>query len=1078
MGSDWLDDLKTQAAGSESLDRQKTSIWAELQTRVDISEYKPKPHADVVAQEIKDKAEHYFVLKNTQYKTYLRLSPDEYSLWLLMDGQKTVKELIVEHFISSGAFSRTLVIQLVDQLLSHKMLSEKPLYVWGNVKSQLRNRTWGHRLSIPAQILLTQQLKIAGIDKLVSGVYRTAGWLFFTRPVQVIMLALAVVGFILFNAILSNPNYVLFAQVQPSEFALLWVAAILPIVIHEFGHALTVKHYGRQINAGGLMLYFGLPAAYVDTTDIWLENRRARLNVTWNGPYTGLLVGGLCAIFMWLYPNSSINSFLFKMASVAYLTILININPLLKYDGYYLLSDALNISFLRERSLNFLQKGLLGKLTRREKLTRDEKIFAVFGAFSMLWTAYVIYLASVFWQTRLSSGLQVILGSNYNVLTKVLEFISAAAFISLMALLFIQLLRFIFDLVNRFVRAGLLQKHAWLALIGLALAAITSFGAAYSVEIYRGWVVVAVVSGLGMATITAFLIFNHGYYISNRWWSQVTLALALGSLVMVPVSEALMPTGSIHSQYLVFASIGFASIAGVLFIWPAIGQVKPLQLVIGMVTGGFLALAGYYFDLLHWTLFLAPLLGFVATLNWFNLRGGARFPGLALVYLGILLAAMAFVMERYIPRYWALGILVSCAGFWHLILARLPHLSKYDPAVSLNKKDSISYSVSILVKRAIAQVFFESGWGGINAFGMSFSTYTHGLGIDLKISGNQFTDGELSQRDTVDLTEVYGVAFDKIHELMKTRFGDRFTHQIISLGIDLIPWQYREVINELVLVRRDWGKQVKEEKINQRAERIKLLDRVPLFFDATYEDLEPIAEMLSAKQYAAHEVVIRQGDPGDAFYIIQSGKLQVWQSEGDGDPVQVQSLGPGQFFGETALVTNAPRNATIITETPSMLLLLGREDFDTLVKHHLEFAQQIKVNLRHHWVLRNMPVFDELSAFDLIVIANKLKAENYAAGETVIRQGDPGDKFYIVETGELAACHDVGGKLVELDRLTAGDYFGETALIHNRPRTASVLTVTDAVLFSLDRQDFINLLDDFQHMRQLVEKTSTRRLKN
>ena len=63
--------------------------------------------------------------------------------------------------------------------------------------------------------------------------------------------------------------------------------------------------------------------------DLWLADRRARLNVTWNGPYTGLILGGICAISMSLYPEFGFNSFLFKMASVAYLTVFLNVNPLL-----------------------------------------------------------------------------------------------------------------------------------------------------------------------------------------------------------------------------------------------------------------------------------------------------------------------------------------------------------------------------------------------------------------------------------------------------------------------------------------------------------------------------------------------------------------------------------------------------------------------------------------------------------------------------------------------------------------------------------------------------------------------------
>jgi putative peptide zinc metalloprotease protein len=1079
MSATWFDELNDALAQPRIIGSDQPSIWNDLKNQVDINEYKPCPHPAVVAQEIQESTGNYFVLKNAKNKTYMRLSPDEYNLWSLMDGKKSVKELVVDYFVTYGAFSRNKVTQLVNQLLQNHLLKEEPQHVWTGVNAQLQKRSLLHKISMPAQMLLSQQLKIPGIDGIITFIYRSIGWLFYTRPLQVLMAIVSLVGFVLMNLIIKNPDYVLFSGAQPSEIAMFWLAAILPIFIHELGHALTVKHYGREINAGGLMLYFGLPAAYIDTTDIWLANRRARLNVTWNGPYTGLVIGGICAILMWVYPTNPSNPFLFKMASVAYLTILININPFLKYDGYYLLSDALNISFLRERSLNFLQKDLFGKIIRREKLTRDEKIFSVFGVLSAAWTAYALYLAFAFWQTRLNSGLQVLLGSNYSFFTKILEFLSVGAFISLLILLGLQFIRFIASLVNRFVQTGGLQRHGQLAIIGLAFAAVISFTAANAVDIYRGWIVIAIASGMSIATLIAFVIFNQTYQMSNRWLAQTTLALALLLLALIPLAEELMPTGWIHTKYLIVGATAFASLGGFLFIFPAIKQVKPLQIILGILTAVLLVAAGYFLRLFNWTLMLVPLMGLVLTLNWFSARGSGRISALTLIHLGIVITAAAFVLARYIPRYWGLGILITCTGFWHLMLARLPNLSKFEALISPQKHDAIGYSVAILVKRVIAQVFFESGWGGIESFGKSFTGHTKSLGINLSIDGNQFNDGELLQRATFDLTEVYGIAFDKIFTLMKERFGDQFARRVISLGVDLIPWQYREVISELVLERRDWGMELNQEKRDQRTDRIKLLDRVPLFVNATYDDLRPIAAMLSARRYAAREIVIKQGDPGHEFFIIESGTVQVWQQkQGDALPQLVQSLGPGQYFGEAALASNEPRNATIIAETPAVLLTLGREDFDALVKHHLEFAKKIKTNLSNEWVLRQMPIFDEMSAFDLKFIASKLKAEKFSTGETVIRQGERGDKFYIVESGRLAVYHEANGAVVELEHHTAGDYFGETSLIQDKPRNASVVAVADSTLFSLGRTDFMDMLGDFQNMRQSLEKTSTRRRKN
>src|SRR4029450_11200244 len=97
---------------------------------------------------------------------------------------------------------------------------------------------------------------------------------------------------------------------------------------------------------GGLMLYFGAPAAFMDTSDIWMEGRRPRLAVTGAGPYTGFILGGLCALVLWWQPDLALTPFLFQMATISYLISVLNLNPLLKFDGDYLLAAAPEIAQL------------------------------------------------------------------------------------------------------------------------------------------------------------------------------------------------------------------------------------------------------------------------------------------------------------------------------------------------------------------------------------------------------------------------------------------------------------------------------------------------------------------------------------------------------------------------------------------------------------------------------------------------------------------------------------------------------------------------------------------------------------
>src|SRR5438270_7093584 len=92
---------------------------------------------------------------------------------------------------------------------------------------------------------------------------------------------------------------------------LLVVLALVALAVHELGHGLAVKHAGRRVHEAGVRLYFGLPAAFVDTTDIWMAHPRQRLLTAFAGPWTGLVLAGLCAVAASLVATSPLGAFLF-----------------------------------------------------------------------------------------------------------------------------------------------------------------------------------------------------------------------------------------------------------------------------------------------------------------------------------------------------------------------------------------------------------------------------------------------------------------------------------------------------------------------------------------------------------------------------------------------------------------------------------------------------------------------------------------------------------------------------------------------------------------------------------------------
>ena len=118
------------------------------------------------------------------------------------------------------------------------------------------------------------------------------------------------------------------------------------------------------------------------------------------------------------------------------------------------------------------------------------------------------------------------------------------------------------------------------------------------------------------------------------------------------------------------------------------------------------------------------------------------------------------------------------------------------------------------------------------------------------------------------------------------------------------------------------------------SDELRLLERIPIFSPLPGPSLERLASQLEALPVQAGTEVIRQGDPGDRFYVIESGRLRVTV---DGAPTG--ELGPGEFFGEIALLRDVPRTATVVAETESRLRVLDREEFLAAVTGHAPSAR-------------------------------------------------------------------------------------------------------------------------------------------
>lgn len=122
---------------------------------------------------------------------------------------------------------------------------------------------------------------------------------------------------------------------------------------------------------------------------------------------------------------------------------------------------------------------------------------------------------------------------------------------------------------------------------------------------------------------------------------------------------------------------------------------------------------------------------------------------------------------------------------------------------------------------------------------------------------------------------------------------------------------------------------------------VELLARVPLFDDLSQEELERIAAVAVPRSYPRGVRVFHEGDQSDACYIVRSGNLRVTREHSDGRAITLATLGPGDFFGELAVLAGVPRTATVVADTDMVIEALNRQEFSSLLDESPAIAKKV-----------------------------------------------------------------------------------------------------------------------------------------
>lgn len=363
---------------------------------------RPKLRSDIRISEQIIAGEKSCVVKIPETNSYNRYGATEFELLTLCDGTRTpaevTEEMNLRHPTEPLAESEVLdFLDSVDAEMWERTVGEKNLAVLQRIRDERRSRVDQSRILYISFKAWDPNNFLAKIDPYLSWMF-TPQFVFASSLLFVICIYFIVGDWSRIAA--DTQALYTFQNKTAYDIWAFWILLLVVGFIHECGHGLTCKHFGGDVHQMGFLLIYFTPAFFTDTTDIVLFQRGAhRQWVIFAGMWIELTI---CAVASVIWHFTLAGSFVNDLAYKAMLLsgiqgALLNLNPLIKADGYYALAQFLEIDNLREDSFTFL-RAAASKYLLREPIDlpsanrRLRRIYTVFGLLAIIYSTLLILL--------------------------------------------------------------------------------------------------------------------------------------------------------------------------------------------------------------------------------------------------------------------------------------------------------------------------------------------------------------------------------------------------------------------------------------------------------------------------------------------------------------------------------------------------------------------------------------------------------------------------------------------------------------------------------------------------------------
>ncbi|HLW18026.1 MAG TPA: cyclic nucleotide-binding domain-containing protein [Actinomycetota bacterium] len=374
----------------------QNDVWRALADRVDPAKLRPKLADDIEIKRFTARNGDYVMMANPRDLIHYKFDSGDAELISLMDGTRTIEEIVVERLEESGEIELSGVADVVLTLYQGNFLDHDYIDADAAVERALKP---GTRVSRKFRhFAKTLTVEFGSPQRLVEALYKGGVRVFFNPWVNVVTVATSIVGLIAFFMVVHKKEFTIGGTSLAAEGLILLALNYFLTFAHEVGHAIVLVRHGRRVKSAGFQIYFGSPAWFVDSTDSLMMEPKYRIASSFAGPYADMFLAGIGAIIILVWPHIPVGHVLFKFVALNYFLIFLNLIPLLELDGYYILADALRMPDLRPRSLSFLRYDFFRKVKKREPFHSNELGLLAYGVLGVAASGALLITGALYWK--------------------------------------------------------------------------------------------------------------------------------------------------------------------------------------------------------------------------------------------------------------------------------------------------------------------------------------------------------------------------------------------------------------------------------------------------------------------------------------------------------------------------------------------------------------------------------------------------------------------------------------------------------------------------------------------------------